>query len=163
MNIMADANINKTYVRPDNTAVLTCPKCGLQRTINTGSLKAHKSSLKVKCGCQNVFTAKLEFRKRARKRTHLRGTYVNHSQKDAKGNMVVINVSVSGLEFTTLDIQNFKVDDELTLEFTLDDEHRSEIRKDAIVRGVRTKSVGCEFPGSGEYAFDGPLGFYIRS
>ena len=160
---MSDAQLNKIYVRPDNTAVLTCPKCGHQRTINIDSFKEHKSTLKVKCGCQNVFTVNLEFRKRVRKRTHLRGTYVNHSQDEIRGNLVVTNVSVSGLEFTSVDVANFKIDDELTIEFTLDDEHLSQIRKGAIVRGIRTKSVGCEFSGSGEYAFDGPLGFYIRS
>lgn len=160
---MSDANVNKAYIRPDNTAVITCPDCGQQRTIDVGSFDEHKSRLKIKCSCKNVFTVNLEFRKRVRKRTHLRGTYVNHSQKDKRGSLVVTNVSVSGLEFTSIDVPNFKIDDELTIEFTLDDEHRSEIKKDAIVRGVRARSVGCEFPGAGEYAFDGPLGFYIRT
>ena len=160
---MSDAHLHKIYVRPDNTAVLTCPKCGHQRTINIDSFKEHKSTLKVKCGCQNVFTVNLEFRKRVRKRTHLRGTYVNHSQNESSGNLVVTNISVSGLEFTSIDVANFKIDDELTIEFTLDDEHRSQIKKEAVVRGIRPKTVGCEFPGSGEYTFDGPLGFYIRS
>jgi hypothetical protein len=160
---MSDAKVNKTYVRPDNTAVLTCPACGSQRTITIDSVNEHKSTLRVKCGCENVFTVNLEFRKRIRKRTHLRGTYVNHSQNEKSGNIIVTNVSISGLEFTSVDVATFKVDDELTLEFTLDDEHRSEIRKEAVVTGVRSKSVGCEFPGAGEYAYDGALGFYIRS
>lgn len=160
---MTDDSVVKTYIRPDNTAVLTCPHCNQQRIIDTASFKDHKFRLKVRCSCKNVYTAIIEFRKRIRKRTHLRGTYINHSQKDKRGNLVVTNVSVSGLEFTSVDIQNFKVEDELTIEFTLDDEHRSEVRKQAIVRDIRTKSIGCEFPGSGEYAFDGALGFYIKS
>jgi len=110
-----------------------------------------------------MFTVDLEFRKRIRKPTSLRGTYKNNSQKGRQGNIRVINVSVSGLEFSTLDIANFKEGDELSLNFTLDDEHRSEVRKDATVRNVRTKSVGCEFVGSGNLAFDGPLGYYIMS
>ena len=159
---MPDDNIIKTFVRPDNTAVLTCPKCGLQKTINTTSFEQHKSRVKVKCGCKNIFVAQLEFRKRVRKRTHLRGSYINHSQNGTKGNIIVTNVSISGLEFTSVDVQNFKVDDELTLEFTLDDEHRSVIRKEATVKGVYPKSVGCEFHAAGEYSFDGALGFYIN-
>jgi hypothetical protein len=160
---MNDDNIIKTYVRPDNTAVLTCPKCGLQKTINTKSFDHHKSRVKVKCGCKNVFVAHLEFRKRPRKRTYLRGSYVNHSQNEAKGNIIVTNVSISGLEFTSIDVPNFRVDDELTLEFTLDDEHLSVIRKEATVKGVHAKSVGCEFHAAGEYSFDGALGFYINN
>jgi hypothetical protein len=160
---MAPAKVSKTYIRPDNTAVITCPHCGRQKTINADSLKEHKSKIKVKCACNNRFTVDLEFRKRIRKPTSLRGTYKNHSQKGRTGNMRVMNVSVGGLEFSTLDIDNFKEGDELTLTFTLDDEHRSEIRKDATVMNVRTKSVGCEFVGAGNLAHDGELGFYIKS
>jgi len=160
---MTDNSVVKTYIRPDNTAVLTCPHCNLQRIIDTDSFKDHKFRLKVRCSCKNVYTAIIEFRKKIRKRTHLRGTYINHSQKDKRGNLIVTNVSVSGLEFSSVDIQNFKVEDELTIQFTLDDEHRTVVRKQAIIRDIRTKSIGCEFPGSGDYAFDGDLGFYIKS
>ena len=78
-------------------------------------------------------------------------------------NIVVKNISLSGLEFTSYDIQDFKLDDELTLTFTLHDEHLSEIRKGAVVRDVRPNSVGCEFDGSGNYGYDGPLGYFIMS
>ena len=160
---MPEAKPAKTYIRPDKTAVISCPHCGRQKTLQVDSFKVHKSKLKIKCGCKNIFTVNLEFRTRVRKRTNLRGSYVNHSQKGLRGDIKVINISVSGLEFTCLEAQSFKVDDELTLEFTLDDEHRDEISKEAVVRNVHTKSVGCEFAGSGEFAFDGPLGFYIMS
>lgn len=161
---MAESNKkNKTYVRPDNTAVITCPHCGRQKEIPVESYKGKKIQLKIKCGCKNTFSINLEFRKRIRKRANLRGTYVNHSQRGSRGNLVVKNISVSGLEFSTVDAQRFEVDDELTVEFTLDDEQRSLISKEVIVRDVRKNSVGCEFERSGEYAFDGPLGFYIMS
>jgi len=160
---MPEAKPAKTYIRPDNTAVISCPHCGRQKTLQVDSFKVHKSKLKIKCGCKSIFTVNLEFRKRKRKRTSLRGTFINHSKKGLRGNIKVINVSVSGLEFTSLEAEKFAINDELTLEFTLDDEHRSEIRKDAAVKSVRTKSVGCEFTGAGGLAFDGPLGFYIKS
>jgi len=160
---MPPAKVSKTYIRPDNTAVISCPHCGRQETIHADSLKHHKSKLKIKCACKNIFTVDLEFRKRVRKPTSLKGTYQNHSQKNRRGNIRVKNISVSGLEFSTLDIANFKEGDELTLYFNLDDEHRSEIRKEATVRAVRTATVGCEFVGSGNLAFDGPLGLYVMS
>jgi hypothetical protein len=74
-----------------------------------------------------------------------------------------MNISVNGLEFTSLDIQDFKVGDELTVEFNLDDEHQFEISKDVIVREVRQRSVGCEFETLDELAFVGPLGHYVMS
>ena len=165
-SIKRDENMTKatgspTYVRPDNTAVITCPHCGRQKTIQGDSVKGHRHKFKVKCTCKNVFIVNLEFRKRKRKPTNLRGTYINHSQQDSNGNIIVKNLSVSGLEFTSYDHKDFKVDDELTVSFTLDDEHLSEITKEIIVKDIRKNSVGCEFVRSGEMAFDGPLGFYV--
>lgn len=160
---MSEAKSVKTYVRPDNTAVITCPHCNRQKTVPVDAYKGSKSHIKIKCGCKNVFTVNLEFRKRQRKRTSLRGTYINNSQRNKRGSLVIRNISVSGLEFSTLDTHDFKVEDELTIEFNLDDEQRSLITKDVIVRDVRERSVGCEFERGGEFAFDGPLGFYIMS
>jgi len=160
---MPEGKISKTYVRPDNTAAISCPHCGRQKTIQVDSFKGSKSCIKIKCGCKKVFTVNLEFRKRVRKRTNLRGTYINSSQKNKRGSIVIRNISVNGLEFSSMDVHNFKVDDALTVEFTLDDEQRSEIKKDVIVRAIRKNSVGCEFERSGEFAFDGPLGFYVMS
>jgi hypothetical protein len=160
---MPAAKVSKTYIRPDNTAVISCPHCGRQKTLHADSLKQHKSKLKIKCACGNIFTVDLEFRHRVRKPVSLGGTYTNHSQKDSRGDIKVRNISVSGLEFSSMDVNNFKIGDVLTLKFNLDDEHRSEVRKEATVRAIRTNSVGCEFVGSGDLAFDGPLGLYVMS
>lgn len=160
---MVEDTSNKTYVRPDNTAVLTCPHCNRKKVVPVDSFRGKKIALKIKCACKEIFTVNLEFRKRARKKTNLKGVYINHSQHDRRGAIVVKNLSLSGLEFASLDVQIFKVDDELTLEFTLDDKQQSQIRKTAFVRDVRVSTVGCEFLRSGEYAFDGALGFYVMS
>ena len=160
---MPEAKSVKTYVRPDNTAAINCPHCGRQKSIQVESFKGSKSRIKIKCGCKNVFIVNLEFRKRVRKRTNLRGTYINHSQKSIHGNIVIKNISVNGLEFSSMDVHTFKEGDELTVEFALDDEQQAEITKDVIVMDVRKNSVGCLFERSGDLAFDGPLGFYIMS
>ena len=160
---MAKEKIKPTYVRPDKTAVITCPECGKQKTLQAITFKGHKHRLKVKCSCDEVFTVSLEFRKRKRKKVNLRGTYFNNSQDGKSGSIVVRDISLSGLEFTSFDIHDFKLEDEITLTFTLHDEHLSEIKKDAIVKDIRNNTVGCEFERSGEFAYDGPLGFYIMS
>jgi hypothetical protein len=158
---MAESNLVKSYVRPDNTAVINCPKCKRQKEVKVDKFKGSKSRIKIKCACKHVFVVQVEYRKRHRKRTNLSGTYVNHSRQNSSGRLYVRNVSVSGLEFTTLDIQNFNLEDELTIKFTLDDEQRTEITKDVTVRDVRKNAIGCEFDRGGDFAFDGPLGFYI--
>jgi hypothetical protein len=159
---MPDSNVGKTYVRPDNTAVLTCVHCGRQKVILADSFKGYKHKLKVKCSCQNVFTVILEFRNRVRKRTNLRGTYINRSQEDSTGSLIVVDVSVTGLAFSSLDVKKFKVGDTLQLEFTLDDEYQTAIKKDVIVKDVRQRTVGCQFEIS-EDTFGSPLGYYIVS
>ena len=146
---MPNDKVSKTYVRPDNTAVINCPHCGRQKSIPADSFRGSKSKLKIKCACKNIFTVQLEFRKRVRKRTNLRGTYINHTRKESSGKIIVRNLSVIGLEFTTLDIRNFKMGDELTVAFTLDDEQRTEITKEAIVRDVRPSTIGCVFQQAG--------------
>ena len=158
---MAGKNEVKSYVRPDNTAVINCPHCKRQKEIKVEKFTGSKSRLKIKCACKHVFKVQLEFRKRYRKTTNLSGKYVNHSKHNSSGRLYVRNISVSGLEFSTMDIHGFEVNDELTVTFNLDDEQRTEVIKDVTVRGVRKSSIGCEFERGGDLAFDGPLGFYI--
>ena len=160
---MPEPKVFKTNVRQDNTAVFHCPHCGRQKAITVDKLRGHKHKLKVECGCKETFIVNLEFRKKVRKKTYLRGTYINHSQKGSSGDLNIKNISVVGLEFTSLNVQGFKVDDELAVEFNLDNKHKSKISKNVIVREVRRRSVGCEFEISGELAFVGPLGNYVMS
>lgn len=160
---MAEIKRIKSYVRPDMSAVLTCPHCGRQKAVPVEPFKGKKHKLKVKCACKNVFIMEIEFRKKVRKRVNLRGTYINHSQKNRSGHLTIQNVSLSGLGFTSLDIKDFELGDELTVEFNLDDEQRTSITKDVIVKDIRKHTVGCEYERGGEFAYDGPLGFYIMS
>ena len=158
---MADPkDFKKTYVRPDNTVVLTCIHCGRQKVVMADTFKGYKHKLKVKCSCNNVFAVNLEFRTRVRKRSHLRGTYINHSQGDSEGVLTVQDLSVTGLSFTCLDVTKFKEGDELSIQFTLDDEYQTEISKKVIVRNIRQRSVGCQFE-TAEETFGSPLGYYI--
>ena len=157
---MPESKVPKTYVRPDNTAVLTCPHCKYQKVILANKFKGHNHNLKVKCRCQNVFMVFIEFRKRVRKKTFLRGTYINHSQKDSGGYLVIENISVTGVAISSVDVNKFKVGDELSLEFTLDDEYGTEIKKEAIVRSVRQSIIGCDFE-KPEDDFGSKLGYYI--
>ena len=157
---MPESKVPKTYVRPDNTAVLTCPHCKYQKVILANKFKGHNHKIKVKCLCQNVFMVVIEFRKRVRKKTFLRGTYINHSQKDSGGYLVIENISVTGVAISNVDVNKFKVGDELSLEFALDDEYGTEIKKEAIVRSVRQSNIGCDFE-KPEDDFGSKLGYYI--
>jgi hypothetical protein len=153
----------KVYVRPDGTVVLTCPHCNIQREVQAESFKGYKHKLKVKCSCKETFMVFIEFRNRVRKKTNLRATYINHSQDDSSGFLTIQDVSVTGLSFSSRDLKNFKVGDILTVEFTLDDEYRSQIIKKIIIRDIRKNSAGCQYEDEDEVAFGSPLGYFVMS
>ena len=148
----------RLFVRPDNTVVLTCPHCSVQREVLVDLFRG-KRKINIKC-CQR-FSVVLEFRKRIRKKAHLKGTYINHSQNNEEGFLTIRDLSISGLSFSCFKFYLFKVGDKLTIDFMLDDEHQSEITKEVVVRDVRKNSVGCEFLSGDEFSFGGPLGHYI--
>ena len=157
---MPDSKVAKTDVRPDNTAVLTCPHCGNQKVVKAGLFKGHKRKIKIQCSCQKVFIVNLEFRDRVRKKVNLKGTYINHSQKECSGHLIIQNISVTGLAFITFDGRDFNVGDELIVEFTLDDKYETEMRKEVIVMSVGPNSIRCEFVKS-EDSSGSPLSNYV--
>ena len=157
---MPDSKVSKTYIGPGNKVVITCPHCGQQKVVLASSFKKHNHKFKVKCYCKKTFMVHLEFRKNIRKKTELKGTYINHSQNDRSGVLSIEDVSMTGLAFTCYAVKNFKEGDELSITFNLDDSRRTEISKNVIVKDIRQNSVGCAYE-SAERAFS-PLGYYIN-
>ncbi len=159
--IRPNSKVPTVYVRPDNTAVITCPQCGRQKDLMADAFKGYnyKSQLKIKCSCQNVFRINLEFRRGIRKITRITGTYINHSQNGSSGNLTIHDISLFGLGFSQLDKNNFQLGDELSLKFILNDEHKTEIKKEVVVRSIRQNTIGCEFKKS-EDSFS-PLGYHV--
>ena len=148
----------KVYVRPDKTVVLTCPHCGHQREALVSFFNG-KRKLSVKC-CK-PFRVIIESRRRIRKKTRMIGSFINHSQEKNTGTIIILDISVIGLSFSCSNSQ-FNLGDELTIQFTLDDEHYTEIKREAVVRNLREDAVGCEFiSDDGLTAFDGALGYYV--
>ena len=158
---MPDKISRTIYVRPDSTAVISCNQCGHSKNVPVGTYKGSKNRLKIKCKCSNIFTVILEFRKNFRKVTNLLGECTNHSQKNIRGNIIVKNLSITGLKFISQGTGKFRNGDEITLLFRLDDTNRTMIKREATVRGVDKNNVRCEFEKSSEYALDGELGFYF--
>jgi hypothetical protein len=149
----------KVYVNEDNTALLVCPHCGTRRTVNVAKYKGHRDPLKVRCTCRTAFLVFLEFRRAYRKETYLHGNCAKFPTCKEWSKMVVRNVSLTGVGFTTLTSHNLRKDDELKAKFTLDDKRRSEIEKKVVVRVVKDKYIGCEF--TDRIQFDKVLGFYL--
>ena len=153
----------EVFVKPGHSAIVSCPYCQCRKEIPVAKFRGKKCSLKIKCSCTEVYIANLEFRKKPRKKTNLRGSFTNHSQKKFSGDLVVKNLSLGGLEFVTTAIDRFRNGDELTVVFNLDNAEKTTIKKEVTVCSVRKQadSVGCEFIRSTDIALDKDLGIYL--
>ncbi len=158
---MPDAKVVKTYVRPDNKAVIICPHCQQQKIILADSFRGPNYKFKAKCNCQKTFMVHLEFRKHIRKKTKLAGTDINHSPAERSGPLIIQNISMTGLSFAYFDVKGFKVGDKLNITFNLDDHRQAEISKEVIVIDVNQSLVGCKFEAA-EKDFS-PPGYYINA
>jgi transcription elongation factor Elf1 len=152
-------NPQKAFVREDGTTVLKCPFCRHARTVSVQQIKDKKKVIKVKCSCQKSYSVSLELRKLYRKNAALNGKYVNLSQNNESGMMIVKDVSMGGIGFEAVGGSRIAKGHELEVTFTLDDTHSSVIKKLVVVRIARNKFVGCEFVHAHEY--DKALGFYL--
>jgi len=154
----------KVYVNPDDqTAVLKCPHCGTVRSRYVEKFKGPRRHVKIRCLCQTVFRIVLEFRKTFRKGSELQGYHAKLPGVGEWGEMLVTNLSISGIGFVSLTKHDFSEGDEVKVKFTLDDRKGSKIEKKALVRWVQERDIGCEFMASVGYddTYDTALNFYL--
>jgi len=172
-HIRSDMDINtieaqKIIVREGKTALLRCPNCLESKTISVAGMVRH--SFKVRCNCKHVFSIQLDFRKKYRKKTDLKGHYKWKSTlaemhweieifDKSKVNCHVVNLSSDGIGFLPVDSYDFKIGDSFTITFFLDDSAHTVIRKRATARVVSKNYVGCEF--IEEDKNDPKIGFYL--
>ena len=149
----------KVFVSEDGSTVLKCPYCRHVRTVSVQSIKDKKKIIKVKCLCKKSYSVNLELRRSFRKKTNLKGRYVNLSQDNGVGIMIVNDISMGGLGFEAVGEIRIKKEHELEVTFNLDDDDSSLIRKLVVVKVVKGRYVGCEFRHS--FGYDKALGFYL--
>jgi hypothetical protein len=136
--------MKKVYVDDTNVAVIICPKCGLEKKIDVRNFKDTHRRLKGKCRCGEIFRFTLEFRRHHRKMVRLPGEYVVQG-KDEKGEIVIEDISVSGIRFSTLKPHYISRNDTVELKFALDDPTRTKISKLAKIKCIIDLNVGAEY------------------
>lgn len=150
------------HVRENDTAILICPSCGTTKPIIAKTFRHGRHIIKAECRCKHVFTVLLNFRKNYRKQTSLPGTYqITGSSNPGGGIIHITNISRGGLAFTVSGRHNIRQDQELLLEFQLNDKNRTVLKKQAVVVSVRHNTIGCAFRCHGE--LDKALGFYLQN
>ena len=157
--------MDKVFIYKDNKAVIICPKCEQSKALDVTEHVHTQKAVKLKhpCACGYVYNVLLERRNRYRKMVDFPGTYTHviSGRQVSKGSMTVKEITRSGLGFT-LDgdeIEKFNMGDTLFVEFHLDDESKSLIRKEGIIRMIRGSYIGAEFISVDLY--DRALGIYM--
>ncbi len=158
----------KVYVTPSYTAVFECPLCKKSRSVDVSKFRKIKKEVKIKvnCPCGHTYPIILERRRHYRKPVNLAGTYLFPAPGGLaqKKMLTVINVSRSGLKIKISEKPDFNIGDELLVEFHLDDNKRSLIKKETIVRSISDLHIGLEFCTlDGSDPGDKALGFYLFS
>ena len=152
----------KMFVAEDGKATFMCPSCGMVRRFHVAHLIHPKKAVKVRCQCGETFPVSFEIRKAYRKSVFLFGEYCR-LEKDIRhpyAQMIVEDLSLTGLRFRTAVHHELKEGDIIYLEFPLNDKRKSMIKGTAVVRWVRGKSVGAQFQDL-ESSSQKALGFYF--
>lgn len=168
----------KAFVNRDNNTVIVCPGCGARKSAKVEKFRGKKHSLKVKCPCGNQFAVHLDFRKHYRKPTDLDGFYkkkkvnlvgyfVNLSRGDewqedeghTAVNCMIKNISMGGIGIVLLGHSVVQEDDELRIQFVLDNKKKTEVNRNVVVVSISENVIGCQFTES--MTHDKDLGFYL--
>jgi hypothetical protein len=142
----------KVYVTSKQMATFACPQCNRSKTVDVSKYASLDKIIRVsvKCPCGNAYKAILEKRKQYRKETNLPG-----------GLMTIKDLSTSGVKLQLNVKQNFAIEDQMLIEFHLDDAQRTLIKKTVIIKNQRDQFIGAEF--APFETVDKALGFYLFS
>ena len=150
--------MEKLYVGHTNKVTIICPNCGLKKNTIVSKFKDTHKKLKAKCKCGEVFRFTLDFRKYYRKNVQLTGKYFVLG-KDEKGDILIEDISKTGIKFATLKPHNFSKADLVELKFTLDDTMRVEGRTRVKILWTIDHTVGAQFKNPKLLEMD--LGLYL--
>ena len=136
--------MQKVYVGRTNQVKIICPECGLEKNINVFKFIDTHKRLKAKCKCGEVFRFRLDFRKYYRKKVQLAGECFIH-EKNERDDILIIDISMTGINFTTFKPHNFSRDDTVELKFNLDNPTKTEIQTTVRIKWINDRNVGAQF------------------
>jgi len=152
--------MEKVYVGYTNQVTIVCPKCGLEKNKIVFKFKDTHKRLKAKCKCGEVFRFILDFRKYYRKNVRLSGEYFVQG-KDEKGEILIKDISITGINFETLKPHNFSKGDLIELKITLDTPIRMEVHTLVKILWIIDRNVGANFKDPKSLEKD--LRFYLQT
>ena len=135
----------KVLVRDDNKAVICCPNCQTSRTVDIKRLKNRFGFTKARCSCGTVFRVAFELRRMPREDTFLEGYFGRAPEYDEWSKVLVRNISRLGIGFICHTTPKVDKGDSVRLTLASDRESGADIQRNATVRFVKDRYLGCEF------------------
>ena len=151
--------MNIFWIDDNNQVTIICPKCRVETKIDAEEFKNGKRNQTSECKCGEIFQFIIEYRKQYRMDVSLPGEY-NTQEKGQTGEIVIRDLSLSGIRFECLMSHQISPDDTLEVTFKLDNPARKEIRKTVKVVWVDDRIIGAQFNERNLYEKD--LAFYLN-
>ncbi|OQX21950.1 MAG: hypothetical protein BWK80_31755 [Desulfobacteraceae bacterium IS3] len=139
----------KIFVTDDNKFIIVCPICQKEENVSVSEYKDanQPSRIRHKCKCGHTHQLLLERRKFYRRETCLHGVCIG--EKNSTEGMLVKDLSLIGMKFEIENKQDFiSVGKKLFVEFFLDDEQKTLVRKEVVIKIVSGSLIGAEFCGA---------------
>ena len=136
----------KALLDAKNEALFFCPSCKkkYRRDLSKRKDIGQGSKLSCRCSCGAKFSIVLERRRHNRKPTELSGAYL-HQRYQLRGGITVQNLSRSGAGIELTSDRRIFEGDTLTLKFNLDDDQKTFVTKEAVIRKKKGNYIGVEF------------------
>ena len=152
--------MQKLYIDTSKKTTITCPRCLFERNIDVTKIKHDQKILKDRCRCGKAYEFTIVYIKKYRKDVELLGEYIIEKSGE-KGDIIIRDLSMSGIRFENLSLHQISKDDTLEVKFQLDNPKRSEIKKSVKVIWVKDHTIGANFIETELYKAD--LGFYLQT
>jgi len=165
------------YVNSENKATIDCPGCGRSKTIDASKFMKRDGPVKIKYKFKCDYCARktpdsdltdntrivvLERRKFYRKKVQLAGIFVDHRGK--KEDIVIIDLSRTGLRFKLKSPWTFQLEDKISVEFHLDNAKKTLIKKNSLVKKIDDLLISVKFSSISSYReADKEIGFYLMN
>ena len=132
----------------------------IRKKTNVFKFKDTHKRLKAKCKCGEIFRVELEFRRYYRKEVRLAGEYFFH-EKDERGDILIEDISMTGIKFSTLKRHYISRNDTVELKFTLNNQRKTEIQTFVKIIWIADRNVGAQFINLKHFKQD--LVFYLTN
>jgi hypothetical protein len=176
------------YIDQNNKATIVCPGCGRSKVIDASKYTGADGPVKIKLKFTCRYCAEkqkksnsagnnaspghtqptqtriitLERRKFYRKKVNLRGTFTD--QRGKKGDMLIIDLSRTGLKFKIEFPWPLEVGQNIFLAFHLDNPTRTLVTKDAHIKKIQDLLVSVAFDSVNSFKeSDKAIGFYLMN